>query len=61
MLPNLISNLFGNLLKDAKFKILEVHMERKCVDKCPEKIGDKEVIVDKSHRVCRVKNNNIFD
>ena len=61
ILPNLISNLFGDLLKDAKFKILEIHIERKCVDECPAKIEDKEVVVDKSQRVCRVKKSNLFD
>lgn len=59
MLPNLISKIFGGLLKDFKnagqMKITEIRMEKKCVEKCPSKIKEKEVIVDNSRRICLVK------
>jgi len=47
MLPNLLSTLFGKLLGDmTNIKMTEIHLEKKCVKKCPEKINDKKVIAD---------------
>lgn len=52
-LPNLLSTLFGKLLGDmGNIKMTEIHMEKKCVKKCPEKSGDKKVIVDESRKIC---------
>lgn len=51
MLPTLLSGLFGNLFKELKdVKITEIHMEKKCVKKCPETLHDKKVIIDYSRR-----------
>ena len=33
----------------------EIHMEKKCVKKCPEESGEKKVIVDESRKICFVE------
>ena len=54
MLPNILSAIFGNMLKNPDFKITEIRFENKCVKECPKEFNGKKITVDKAKRKCRV-------
>lgn len=54
LLPNLLSVLFGDLIKKAAFKVMEIKIINKCVEKCPLEIKGKKVVADLSKRRCTV-------